>query len=283
LLVYGGSGLPRWTGPLRIVPALGAPGAGLCTSFCTVVQLAVLLWAARKLVVPAYRPRRGPRLSDLLKASAVGLPIGLQMCAEIGVFALVGVLAGRLGKESLAAHQIAISLASFTFCAAVGLGSAGSVRVGWAVGAGDIASARRSGLTALSASAVFMATCAATFWLLPRLLAGLLTDGQEVIIAAIPVLRVAGFFQISDGIQAVGAGVLRGAGDTRYPFLANIVGHYFVGVPVALFFGFKFGLGVSGLWWGLCAGLTSVAIALFGRFWAISSRRIARLEAPELG
>jgi len=213
-----------------------------------------------------------------LKASAVGVPVGLQMGAEVGIFALVGILAGRLGRESLAAHQIAIALASFTFCAALGLGSAGSVRVGWAVGAGDRSGARRSGLVAFAVGATLMAAFGCAFWLVPGALARLLTDQPEIVAAAIPVLGVCAFFQISDGAQAVGAGVLRGAGDTRFPFLANLTGHYLVGFPVALLLGFNLGMGVTGLWWGLCAGLSSVAVALFGRFWILSSRKIARLD-----
>src|SRR5207237_1111295 len=137
-------------------------------------------------------------------ALVIGLPVGLQMGAEVGVFALVGLLAGRLGAGSLAAHQIAISLASFTFCAAVGVGQAGSVRVGWAVGARDPSPAPRSGFAPLR--------------------------------------------------------------------------HYFVGLPIAIALGIFGGMGVIGLWWGLCAGLTAVAAALVFRFLRLSSRDIAPLE-----
>jgi len=89
-------------------------------------------------------------------------------------------------------------------------------------------------------------------------------------------------FQISDGVQAVGAGVLRGAGDTRFAFLANLVGHYAVGLPVAVALGLFAGRGVIGLWWGLCAGLTAVAVALLSRFLRLSSREIAPLEKHPL-
>jgi len=90
---------------------------------------------------------------------------------------------------------------------------------------------------------------------------------------------VCAVFQISDGIQAVGAGVLRGAGDTRFAFLANLFGHYLVGLPVAILLGLHLGLGVIGLWWGLCAGLTAVAVALLTRFLRLSAREIVPLEA----
>jgi MATE family multidrug resistance protein len=254
-------------------PAMGAPGSGLATAICALLQFAILASVVRP------GARRPPRAIDLRKALAVGIPVGLQMGAEVGVFALVGVLAGRLGAPSLAAHQIAISLASFTFCAAVGVGMAGTVRVGWAIGARDTPAARRSGLTAFAGGAGIMAVAALCFWLAPVPLARMLTDQQDVIAAAVPLLAVCAVLQLSDGIQGVGAGVLRGAGDTRFAFLANLVGHYAIGLPVAIVLGFKLGQGVIGLWWGLCAGLTAVAIGLLTRFLRLSSREIAPLEA----
>ena len=262
VLVFGKLGLP----------ALGAPGSGLATSLCAFLQLAMIVPAAHP------GPRRPPRGADLRKALGVGIPVGLQMGAEVGVFAVVGVLAGRLGVQSLAAHQVAISLASFTFCAAVGVGMAGTVRVGLAIGARDTPAARRAGLTAFVAGAGIMSVAALCFWLAPGALAGLLSDQPEVVAAAAPLLVVCAFFQLSDGIQGVGAGVLRGAGDTRFTFFANLVGHYAVGLPIAILLGLELGQGVIGLWWGLCAGLTAVALALLTRFLRLSSREIAPLE-----
>ncbi len=265
-LVFGKAGLPR----------MGAPGSGLATSLCFLLQFAILVAAVRP---GARQPLRAP---DLRKGLAVGIPVGLQMGAEVGVFALVGVLAGRLGAASLAAHQVAISLASFTFCAAVGVGMAGSVRVGWAIGARNTPAARRSGLIAFAGGAGIMSVAALSFWLAPGALARLLTDQPDVIATSVPLLAVCAVFQLSDGIQGVGAGVLRGAGDTRFTFLANVLGHYLVGLPVAILLGISWGRGVIGLWWGLCAGLTAVAVALLTRFVRISSREIAPLEAHPL-
>src|SRR5258705_2102529 len=262
VLVFGKLGLP----------ALGAPGSGLATSLCAFLQLAMIVPAAHP------GPRRPPRRADLRKALGVGIPVGLQMGAEVGVFAVVGVLAGRLGVQSLAAHQVAISLASFTFCAAVGVGMAGTVRVGLAIGARDTPAARRAGLTAFLAGAGLMSIAALCFWLVPGALAGMLSDQPEVVAAAVPLLVVCAFFQLSDGIQGVGAGVLRGAGDTGFTFVANLVGHYAVGLPIAILLGLELGQGVIGLWWGLCAGLTAVALALLTRFLRLSSREIAPLE-----
>ena len=267
-LVYGKAGFPR----------LGAPGSGLATSICSFLQLLVL-WAAIR-----DREPHAPKAEDFRKALSVGVPVGLQLGAEVGVFALVGLLAGRLGARPMAAHQIAISLASFTFCAAVGVGQAGSVRVGWAVGARDTPAARRAGLTAFAGGAGIMSLSALAFWLIPGALARMLSDQPEVISAAVPLLAVCAVFQLSDGIQGVGAGVLRGAGDTRFPFVANVVGHYCVGLPIAIALGIWRGFGVVGLWWGLCAGLTAVAVSLLTRFLRLSAREIVPLEAhPRVG
>ena len=286
LLVFGGGLLPAWTGPLQAIPALGVLGAGLATTLCTVLQLAVVAAAVRTLPVPSFEAglRRLDR-AELGAALRVGAPIGLQMGAEVGVFALVGVLVGKLGSTDLAAHQIALTLASFTFTVAVGVGAAASVRVGRAIGAGDAPGTRRAGLMALAGGGGWMSLSALIFVLVPGPLASLLTDDPGVIGATMPLLLVAAVFQISDGLQGVAAGVLRGAGDTRFPFVANVVGHYAVGLPVGIALGMWLGLGVNGLWWGLCAGLTVVAAILTFRFLRLSSRPIvplAQRHAAEL-
>jgi len=278
LFVFGGAHLGGWAGPLRLVPAMGAGGSAVATSICSGLQVLILLVGARSILVAGQRPTRRPVPRDLLAAARIGVPVGLQLTAEVSVFALVGVLVGRLGDGPMAAHQVALSLASFTFCFAVGIGQAGSVLVGWGVGARDTPSARRAGLIAFAAGGGFMALCGVIFWLWPTPLARLLSDQPAVVAATAPLLVVAAVFQISDGVQAVGAGVLRGTGDTHYAFVANLVGHYGVGLPLALLFGFTLNGGVVGLWWGLCAGLTAVGAALFARFWVRSSREIKPLE-----
>ena len=261
------------------IPALGAVGSGLATTLCTGLQFGVLLFGIRALPMPPQQDTdapavRGPDLDALRRALRIGLPFGLQMTAETGVFALVALLAARLGTQQVAAHQVAIALASFTFCAAVGVGNAGAVRVGWAVGARDRAAVRLRGLCAFAGGAGIMSLSGLLFWLFPGPLARLLSDQPEVIAAAVPLLAVAAAFQVVDGVQAVGAGVLRGAGDTRVSLVANLVGHWAVGLPVALWLAYQRGLGVIGLWWGLCAGLSAVAVALVVRFVRLSGRGV---------
>jgi MATE family multidrug resistance protein len=283
VLVFGGHSLPPWTGILRRIPALHVGGAALATTLCTILEVLILLVPLRKMSramgLPAHVDHRWNR-RDVAQAFHIGLPIGLHMGAEVGIFALVALLAARVGTLQLAAHQVAIGLASFTFTIALGVAAAGSVRVGIGVGARDALATRRSGHIAFIGGALVMGTSAALFALIPRSLARLVTDQENVIATAAPLLLVVAVFQLSDGIQAVGAGVLRGAGDTKYTLYANLFGHWCIGLPTALLLGFAGGYGVVGLWWGLCTGLTVVAALLFIRFERLSRSTIEPVFNP---
>ncbi len=268
LLVFG------W-GP---VPAMGPAGAGLASAICGWLQVLALLWFVRQTAggkggADRWRFDREAQR----KAFGLGAPIGLQMLAEYGVFTLVGVLAGRLGEAESAAHQVALTVSSFSFSLAVGIGGAVSTRVGWAVGAGDRVGARRAGLAGFAAGVMWMGFSALVFLLFPHALTRMMTDRPAVMPVAVALFAVAAVFQISDGLQAVGSGALRGVGDARLPFLANVFGHWAIGLPIALWLGSLRGLGIVGYWWGLSAGLTTVALSLVTRFVLVTRREIARL------
>lgn len=285
LLIFGGAGLPAWTGPLRAVPALGVVGSAWASNVASVVQVVVLFLAVKRELRAVPGPLLpAPDARELGLALRVGVPAGLHMCAEVNFFSAFGTtLAGRLGEIPLGAHLVALQLASLSFTATVGLGNAGAVRVGLAVGARDRAGARRAGLVALAAAAGFMTCCALVFVAVPAQVARLMTDDPEVIAAAVPLLRIAGAFQLFDGLQGVGSGILRGAGQTRFTFAANMVAYWAVGLPVVLLLTSALGWGVAGLWTGFVISLAVVAASLVARFLRISSREITPLAAVDPG
>jgi MATE family multidrug resistance protein len=257
-------------------PRMGANGAALSTDLGAVLQLVIVVWTVKSIHLPPHDAGalHHPKWPEIRQSIRIGLPIGIQMAAEIGVFVLVGLLAGHLGAIDLAAHQLVLGLASLTFTIALGVASAGAVRVGLAVGARDQARTRTAGFAAITGGIGIMLAGAATFAIFPRAVASLVTNQRAVITAAVPVLLVAAVFQLSDGLQAIGAGILRGAGDTTFPLVSNLVGHWLVGLPIALYLGFHRDMGIVGLWWGLCAGLTAVAILLLFRFNRLSKTEI---------
>jgi MATE family multidrug resistance protein len=193
-------------------------------------------------------------------------------------FAAIALLMGGLGTVQMAAHQVAINLASLTFMVPLGISSASAVRVGQAIGADDAGRARRAASAALLIGAGFMSLMAALFVGAPRLLAAAYTSVDEVVALAALLIPIAGYFQIFDGLQVVSSGVLRGAGDTRAPLVVNIVGFWFIGLPTSLILAFRLDYGPEGLWWGVAAGLGAVAVFLLSRVaWKIRGK-IERVE-----
>jgi MATE family multidrug resistance protein len=257
------------------LPRLGAWGAGAAFSIAECVLTAIVLRAVW--VVRPGPPRTGVAPSAVPYATVfrMGLPVGLQMLAEYGVFSLATLIVGHFGAAGISAHQIALGLSSFTYMGALGVGGATAVRVGQAVGAG--VSTRRRGFVGIGVGAAFMTAGAAAFALVPGPLLRLFTSDAGVIALGVDLLGIAALFQLFDGVQTVAGGALRGAGDVRFAFVANVAAHWAIGLPLALLFGFVLGHGVRGIWWGLTAGLVVVAAALAGRFALISRRVIARI------
>ncbi|HLQ38372.1 MAG TPA: MATE family efflux transporter, partial [Planctomycetota bacterium] len=266
-------------------PELGVAGAAWATVVSRWTMLVLLLLASRRELAPHLRHftdaavrRDALALRPLWRLFRLGAPIGAQFALEMGVFALTALLVGRcdaaagsdeLGGPRLGGHQIALQLAALSFMVPLGLGMGASVRVGWAVGRGDMPAARQTAVAALLAGAGVMSGFMALFLSAPAALAQLFTDQADIVYWAVRLIPLAGVFQIGDGLQVVSIGCLRGIGDVRSPMLINVVGFWLLGLPLGCWLGLQQGHGPQGLWWGLVAGLFVVAVSLL---WMVRRR-----------
>lgn len=244
---------------------LGSIGAAAATTIVQTMMMVVYWLGVTSIDAGEKRPASTTK--DMVTIAKYGGPVGGQLFLEVGIFGAATVIAANFGKEPAGAHSIALSLASFTFSFALGVASATSVRVGHAVGAGDLELARERGLLGIKLGLIVMAAFAASFVIAPRLLASVFTNDLGVIAATVPLLQIAALFQLSDGAQAIGAGALRGLGDTRATFIGNLVGHYLIGLPMIVLLAFVVDLRAPGMWLGLSAGLTATAVYLVLRFY----------------
>jgi multidrug resistance protein, MATE family len=248
-------------------PAMGAPGSAWATCIARwimAVTLCVVCWPTLRRTLVPWRAQ-ATSAAPLFEMLRLGAPIGFQQMLEMGVFAAIGLLMGILGTREMAAHQIALNLASLTFMVPLGVGAAAAVRVGHAAGEGDAAAVRERARTALFCGVGFMGCTAVLLLAAPGAIAALYTTDVPVAVLAATLIPIAGVFQVFDGVQAVCAGVLRGLGDTRAPFFINLAGFWLAGFPVSIALGFHTRLGALGLWWGLVAGLVVVAALLLLR------------------
>ena len=280
-LIYGNLGFP----------ALGVRGAAWATVISRIYMLTALLFAVwwidrrrtREMLgnggvaavnvaeVGLWHVDRAFDASRLKRLLWLGLPAASQMGAEVGVFALATALSGMLDPISSAAHQISLNLAGVAFMIPLGLGSAGAVRVGHAVGALDRQRAAAAGWTAILLAIGFTVVAASTFVVWPRQLIGLFSMDVSVLSVGTSLLLLAAIFQLFDGIQGVITGTLRGLGDTQTAMKVNLVAHWLFGLPVSYLLCFVAGWGVYGLWVGLSLGLIVVGIILFW-VWSIKIR-----------
>jgi MATE family multidrug resistance protein len=238
----------------------GVAGVALATFAHAGLQVA--------LIALALQPGRArpPSRAQLERVLAVGVPNGIQLAAGVGAFSIVGLLAARFGESSAAAHQLVVSVDGLLYTAATGIGAAGGVHVARAVGASDDSAALRAGVFAFVAAACVMATMGVCLLVAPDAILVLCLGDTHLGPLARPLLRVAGAFQLFDGLCGVGTALLRATGDTRFTLVAYLAGYYGIGLPAAVALGFRAGLGLTGLWLGLYVGLACIALALLARF-----------------
>ena len=227
-----------------------------------------------------------PRWRLIAALLAIGLPVGMTMVVEAALFLVTALMVGALGPVELAAHTVAISMASVTFMVPLAISQAANVRVGYEAGAGRPAAAGRAGFVAIGLAAAFMGTTALIMLTATKAVVGLyLAAASPSAALAARLLRVAGAFQIADGVQVTASGALRGLKDTRVPMLLAAFGYWGIGFWLGRTLAFPLGLGVVGLWWGLFGGLATAAFCLTARFYIFSRSEIAARTrvAPKAG
>lgn len=245
----------------------GVVGSSQGTALARWAMALVLLaagWGPLRGAITHWRPESFA-LAPLARMFRLGIPIGLQLLAEIGAFALVTVMAGWMGTTTLAGHEVALTLASMTFMVPMGVAAAAAVMVGHAVGRQDIAASRRDAVAALVCGVGFMAAMAVLFGLIPGALAGAFSRDPATFAMAATLIPIAAVFQVFDGTQVISASILRGAGDTRIPAILHTLSFWAVGIPLGAVLAFALGHGAPGLWWGLTAGLAAAAVLQLGR------------------
>ncbi len=270
LLIYGKFGFP----------AMGLEGAGWASLISRIILatwMIAYLFYGRK-----FRPFRagfqiGPYSRKVFRRiTNIGIPAGIQYIFEVGAFGFAVIMMGWLGTNSLAAHQIAVNLAAVSYMAASGLSAAATIRVGNQWGKKDIPTLRAAAFSIYGMVVLFM-TCTALIFILGRyFLPSLYIQNEDVIAIASTLLVIAGFFQISDGIQVVSLGALRGLEDVKVPTYVTFFAYWVVALPAGYLLAFQFNMGPAGIWIGLLTGLTLTAIFLFLRF-----NRITKLIMPE--
>lgn len=258
------------------LPAMGGAGCGFATGTVQWLNAFALGWLLRDQLRPLLQHFAPPQASELKALLALGLPIGGALFMEISIFAVVALLIGHLGAETLAGHQIAINLTSMTFMVPASLAVALTVMVGQSLGAGEPLRARRFALLGAITGIGFGALTALGMVTLGETVVAFYNDNIEVRKLAAWLLLFAACYQITDALQVTAAGSLRGYHDTRITLVITFIAYWVIGLPLGYLLGLTDWLlprmGVAGFWVGFIAGLSSAAILLNIRLWRISRR-----------
>lgn len=259
ILIYGAFG----------IPAYGLMGAGYATLIARVV-MAVMMYMIAKNKLQGFN--WAYKWSIMKRMLQIGVPSGMQYVFEIGAFGMAAIMAGWISAEAQASHQIAINLAAITYMAASGFGAAGSIRIGNQMGQKNLRDLKLAGHSLMFTATIFMLVCGGAFVIFRHELVALYISNEFVQNLSAGLLIVAALFQVSDGLQAVGLGILRGLTDVKIPTLVTFLAYWVIAIPLGYVLGFWFDLGVYGIWYGLLIGLTVAAILHFFRFRFLTSR-----------
>ncbi|MCK0149551.1 MATE family efflux transporter [Marivita sp. S6314] len=272
-LIFGNFGFPE----------LGLKGAAIASLSTHIFSCAVVIGYISVFVTQhALFQRLWKSDPDMLsEVFRLGWPIGLTLLSETGLFAASAIMMGWLGTVPLAAHGIAIQLASLTFMLHLGLSNAATVRAGNALGRKDVSHLVRGGIVALVMSVLIALVTVVIFVAFPEALISIFLDPDDparpqIIVVGVVLLIIAAVFQLMDGAQVIALGLLRGVQDTRMPMVWAAVSYFGVGLPAAYIFGFVLNWGGPGIWGGLVLGLAVAAVLLNHRFWALIVPGVAR-------
>ncbi|WP_026464737.1 MATE family efflux transporter [Adhaeribacter aquaticus] len=264
ILIYGKFG----------APALGFIGAAISTLLARVIMAGIMgIYILYSEELKPYRlhwERQFISMLYMFRIVKLGFPISVQMLFEMGAFSFSAVMIGWLGAKELAAHQIAISIASVTYMMASGIAAAATIRVGNLFGQGYISEMRSAGFISFIMAVAFMSVCGLILIIAKNFIPQLYIQDQEVITLAAGLLIIAALFQISDGVQVVGLGALRGLEDVKVPSIISLLAYWVLGLPMGYILCFRLGFGVNGIWTGLLAGLSLAALLIFLRFKKLS-------------
>ncbi len=276
LLIFGKFGFP----------ALGLNGAGWATLIARFLMAVVIyLYVKKSVRFSTFKTPLGinklswPITKKMLK---IGVPTGFQYIFEVGAFSAAAIMMGWIGVNALAAHQIAINLASISYMMASGLSAAAMVRVGNQLGRRDIKTLREVGFSIFGMVITFMAIFALIFLTFRNYLPLLYIQDLEVVQVATNLIVIAAIFQLSDGIQVVGLGALRGLSDVKVPTLVTLVAYWVIGLPLGYLLAFPLGMNEIGIWVGLLTGLSITAVLLLHRFQQLSLRLLKITPTPAL-
>lgn len=271
MLIYGNLG----------APALGIEGAALATSISRLAMMAgvfIFIYQDKKIrqLITDYKTSVFKKMTFVQPILTIGIPASLQIFAEAAAFSVAHIMCGWISETALAAHQIAINLASIAFMTVTGISAAGTIMTGYAFGAKDKTGIRVNGYTVIMLVLAVEALFVVCFFSLHHVLPLLYTQNVEVIALASSLILLAVGFQVSDGLQNVAVGVLRGIQDVRIPAILAFTSYWIVMIPSCYVLAFNFNLGVSGIWIGFIIGLSTAAVLLLLRFKYLASP--ARLQ-----
>lgn len=269
VFIYGALGLP----------AMGAVGAGWGTAVTFWIMAGMIAVAAGRLP-SAYRLRlrkllQRPHLQTWWRTLHLGIPVGVTLFLEAGLFGMLGLLMALFSPTAVAAYQVAANFSGLTFMLPLGIALATTARVGQAAGAQNLVEARFRGFVGVGLALMIMVLPLIVMGIFPHWVAGLYTADPDILMLAASLLQMAVLFQLFDGLQASAAGALRGCKDTRVPMIITLVAYWAVGLPVGWWLGFVRHGGPQGLWWALIAGLGVAGALLIWRFQRMTRRAIA--------